>query len=45
MPQRCWPMGERHFIKLLSLDKESEDSASRQDHSHGGVDNRPPNYN
>jgi hypothetical protein len=29
MPRRCWSKGERHFIKLPSSDKESEDSGER----------------
>jgi hypothetical protein len=40
MPRRCQSKGERHFIKLPSSDKESEDSKPRQDHSRGGADSR-----
>jgi hypothetical protein len=40
MPRRCRSKGERHFIKLPSLDKESEDSGPRQDRSRGGASSR-----
>jgi hypothetical protein len=40
MPQRCRSKGERHFIKLPSSNKESEDSKPRQDRSRGGAGSR-----
>jgi hypothetical protein len=40
MSPRCRSKAERHYIKLPSSDKESEDSEPRHDRSHGGADSR-----
>jgi hypothetical protein len=44
MPPRCQSKGERHFIKLPSLDKESEASGSRQGRSRGGASSRAASH-
>jgi hypothetical protein len=42
MPWRCWSKGGRHFIKLPSSDRDSEDGGPRQDRSRGGPIAGPP---